>query len=46
MFKKFNQGLITVRIYLCRHIRRITVKPNLLHYITSEMRVRRHHSPG
>ncbi|MDK7106511.1 hypothetical protein QP417_17765, partial [Enterobacter hormaechei] len=40
-----NQGLITVRIDLRRDIRGITVKPNLFQCITSEMSVRRHHSP-
>ncbi|CCJ92980.1 hypothetical protein BN131_653 [Cronobacter malonaticus 681] len=45
LLKHIHQGVITVRVYFRRNIRRITVKPNLLQCVTSECIIRRHHNP-
>ncbi|CCK02935.1 hypothetical protein BN129_1519 [Cronobacter sakazakii 701] len=45
LLKQIHQGVITVRVYLRRNIRRITGKPNLLQCVTSECIIRRHHNP-
>ncbi|CSI19293.1 Uncharacterised protein [Shigella sonnei] len=45
LLKHIYQRLITVRVDLRRNIRGITVKPNLLQFFTSKMRVRRHRNP-